>query len=102
MILATIRMTIPLRKCDNVLNIIRSLAEKTRKASGCLSVHLYKDLQVSNIFLLEEVWKTEEDLHLHIRSEEYHNLLLILETSPIEPEFKFHTISKWKQKLVDG
>ena len=102
MILATIRMTIPIKKCDNVLEIIRSLVEKIRKASGCLSAHLYKDLQVSNIFLLEEIWKTEEDLHIHIRSEEYHNLLLILETLPTEPEFKFHTISKWKQKLVDG
>jgi quinol monooxygenase YgiN len=98
MILATIRMTIPLRKCDNVLKIIKSLIEKTRKDSGCLSVDLYKDLQENNTFLLEEVWRTEEDLHLHIRSEEYRNLLLILEMALTEPEIKFSTISRWTLK----
>lgn len=98
MILATIRVTIPLRKCYNLLKIIRSLAEKSRKASGCLSIHLYKDLQENNTFLLEEVWRTEDDLHLHIRSEEYHNLLLILEMALTEPEIKFSTISRWTSK----
>ena len=97
-ILATIRMTIPLRKCDNVLKLISSLSEKNRKASGCLSIHLYKDLLENNTFLLEEVWRTEDDLHLHIRSEEYHNLLLILEMALTEPEIKFNTISRWTSK----
>ena len=98
MILASVRMTIPLRKCDNILKIISSLAEKTRKASGCLSIHLYKDLQENDSFLLEEVWRTEEDLYLHICSEEYKNLLLILEMALTEPEIKFYTISKWMAK----
>ena len=99
MILATIRMTIPPQKSGEALKILRSLAEKTKNAPGCLSVHLYKDLQENNIFLLEEVWRTEEDLHLHIRSEEYRNLLLIFETALTEPEIKFNTISNWTAKM---
>jgi len=83
------------------MKIIKSLAEKSKKAPGCLSIHLYKDLQENNTFLLEEVWRTEEDLHLHIRSEEYDNLLLILEMALTDPEIKFHTISNWTAKMGD-
>jgi len=35
----------------------------------------------------------EEDLNLHLRSDEYRNLLLILEVALNQPEIRFDTIS---------
>ena len=93
MIKATIRMTIPPQKSGEVLKIIRSVVELCRYNPGCLSCHLYGDLQEKNVLMLEEVWRAEEDLDLHLRSDEYRNLLLVLEMALKQPEIRFDTIS---------
>ena len=93
MILATIRMTIPPQKSGEVLKILRSMADQWRYDPGCLSCHIYGDLQEKNVLMLEEVWRTEEDLDLHLRSDEYRNLLLVLEMAVKQPEIRFDTIS---------
>jgi len=93
MILATVRMTIPPRKSGEVLKILRSMAEQCRDDPGCLSCHIYGDLQEKNVLVLEQVWRAEEDLDLHLRSGEYLNLLLVLEMSLKQPEIRFDTIS---------
>ena len=93
MIQATIRMTIPPQKRGEALKILRSIAEQCRYYPGCLSSHIYGDLQEKNVLMLEEVWRTEEDLEVHIRSDEYLNLLLVLEMALKQPEIRFDTIS---------
>lgn len=93
MILATVRMTIPPPKNAEVMKILRALAAQYQYHPGCLSCHIYGDLQEKNVFVLEEVWRTEEDLDLYLRSSEYLNLLLVLELSLKPPEIRFDTIS---------
>jgi len=85
MIQATIRMTIPPKKSGEALRILRSVAEQCKDQPGCLSCHIYGDLQEKNVLTLEEVWAAEENLDLHMRSDEYHNLLLLLEMSLKQP-----------------
>jgi len=94
MILSTIRVTIPPKKRGEVLEIVRSVAEQCRDNPGCLSYHIYGDLQEKNALMLEEVWMTDEDLDRHIRSGEYRELLQVLETAPKQPEIRFNTILK--------
>ena len=93
MILATVRMTIPSQMRNEALKIVRSVAEQCRDYPGCLSSYIYGDLQEKNVLVLEELWKAEEDLNHHIRSEEYRNLLLVLEMGAKKPEIRFDTIS---------
>jgi quinol monooxygenase YgiN len=93
MIQATIRMTIPPQKSSEVLKIVRSVIEQCRDDPGCLSCHIYGDLQEKDVLMLEEVWSSEEDLDLHLRSDEYRNLLLVLEMALKQPEIRFNTIS---------
>jgi quinol monooxygenase YgiN len=93
MIQSTIRMTIPPQKNGEVLKIIKSVAELCRDDSGCLSCHLYGDLQEKNVLMIEEVWKSGEDLDRHLRSDEYRNLLMVLEMALKQPEIRFDTIS---------
>jgi quinol monooxygenase YgiN len=94
MLLSTIRMTIPHKKRGEVLKIVRSVAEQCKDDPGCLSYGIYGDLQEKNVLMLEEVWRTDEDLNRHIRSDEYRELLLILEMAPKQPEIRFNTILK--------
>jgi quinol monooxygenase YgiN len=93
LIQATIRMAIPPQKSGEALRIFKSLTEQCRDEPGCISCHIYEDLQDKNSFLLKEVWRSEEELGLHLRSDEYRNLLLILETALERPEIRFDTIS---------
>jgi len=93
MIQSTIRMTMPSEKGGEVLKILRSVAELCRDDPGCLSCHIYEDLQKKNVLMLEQVWRSEEDLRHHLRSDEYRNLLLVLELALKQPEIKFNTIS---------
>ena len=93
MIQATIRMEIPPQKSAGVLKILRSLVELCSYEPGCISCRIYADLQEKDILMLEEVWRTEEDLDLHLCSEEYRNLLLAMEMALKQPEIRFDTIS---------
>jgi hypothetical protein len=45
MILATVRMTIPHKKRDEALRILRSVAEKSKDRSGYLGCDIYGDVQ---------------------------------------------------------
>jgi quinol monooxygenase YgiN len=93
MILATIRMTIPPKKRNEALKILRSMAEQFKIHSGCLGWHIYEDIQEDNVLMFEEMWRSEEDLERHLRSEEYHNVLLVMEMALKHPEVRFNTVS---------
>jgi quinol monooxygenase YgiN len=93
MIHAIIRMTIPPQEMAQVLEILRPVVELSRDDLGCLWSHVYRDVQEENVFMLEEVWNTEDALEHHIRSKEYYNMLLVLELALKRPEIRFDTIS---------
>ncbi len=93
MILATIRMTIPPKKWNEALKILRSMAEQCELRSGCLGCHIYEDVREDNVLMFEEMWRSEEDLDRHLRSKEYRNMLLVMEMALKHPVVKFNTVS---------
>ncbi|HJW29914.1 MAG TPA: antibiotic biosynthesis monooxygenase family protein [Saprospiraceae bacterium] len=93
MIRSSIRMTMPSKKRDEALKILNSVAEQCRDAPGCLGCQTYADLNEKNILMIEDVWQSKEDLNVHLRSEEYLSLLLVLEMSLTQPEIRFEAIS---------
>ncbi len=92
MVLATIRMLLPHQKHGEALKILRSLADQSRVQPGCLSSRLYGDLEEKNVIMIEEIWRDQENLERHLRSEEYRNLLLVIELALECPEIKFNNI----------
>ncbi|MEI6262659.1 MAG: antibiotic biosynthesis monooxygenase [Deltaproteobacteria bacterium] len=93
MIVSTVRMTISPRKSAEALKILSSIAEQCRNYHGCICCHIYDDLQEKNVLMLEVLWKANEDLKLHIRSDEYRNLLMVLGMALKQPEIRFDTIA---------
>ncbi len=93
MILSTLRMTIPPQKRGEALRILRSVAQRCKVYSGCLGCHIYEDVQEDNVLVFEEMWRSEEELAQHLRSEKYRRLLLVLEMALKQPEIRFDTIS---------
>ncbi len=93
MLLATIRMVIPPEKRAEAVQILNSMAERTRVRPGCLSCRIYHDEQVEAVFMLEELWETQESLDRHLKSDDYRNVLFVTEMAVEPPEIKFRTIS---------
>jgi quinol monooxygenase YgiN len=93
MIIATIKMSISPQRRFDVLKILRSVAELCRDDPDCLGCNIYRDLTDTKVILLEEYWSSEENLNLHLRSEEYRNLLVVLEMALKQPEIRFDTVT---------
>jgi quinol monooxygenase YgiN len=93
MVHVTIRMAIRSKKYDEALKILRSTAEWSRIKPGCLSSRIYDDVQEDNVLMFEEIWRSEEDLEYHLRSDEYQKVLLVMEMALKQPEIRFDTIA---------
>jgi quinol monooxygenase YgiN len=93
MVHATIRLVIPSKKRHEVMDFLNGMVQITRLRQGCIHSRLYRDANEEQTLMLEELWRSEDDLNHHLRSNEYHSLLMIMEMSLDPPEIKFHTIS---------
>jgi len=93
MIFSTIRMAISSKKRNEALKILKMTAEYCRIRPGCLGCHIYEDAQDDKIILFLEMWRSQEELEQHLRSDEYHNILMVMEMAERKPEVRFDTIS---------
>jgi len=94
MISATLRMTVKDEKKVDVMETIRGMMEPIRVEPGCLKQHLYEDVEDKNTLAVVGVWKSREDLEKHIRTENFRNLLALMNYLSEPPELQFHTISQ--------
>jgi len=93
MVHATIRMLIPPKRRGEVLEILSSLAERSRFEPGCIGTRVYQDVEVEPAILIEQLWKSGEELARYLRSEEYRKVLLVVEMAVEPPEIRFEEVS---------
>ena len=93
MILSTIRMTVSPDKRNEALKILKLNTQLTRVQPGCLGSHIYEDVQDSDVLMITEMWRSSEELTRHLRSNEYRNILLVMEMAANAPLVRFDTIS---------
>ena len=94
MVHASIRMLIPPKRRGEVMEILSSLAERSRFEPGCIGSRVYQDVEVEPAILIEQLWESGEDLERHLRSEEFRKLLLVVEMSLEPPEIRFEEVSR--------
>ncbi len=94
MVHATIRILIPAKKRGEVLEILSSLAERARFEPGCIACRVYQDVEVEPVIMLDQLWKSKEDLEGYLQSEEFRKVLLVVEMSLEPPEIRFDEISR--------
>ena len=94
MIHATVRIVTSATKRDEALAILRSMAARTGVVSGCIACRIYRDAQKDCALMIEQIWKNEADLNRHLRSEEFRNVLLVMEMAEESPEIRFETVSR--------
>jgi len=93
MIHSIVRMVLPTARLSEVTGILGPMVERTRAEGGCLGCHLHRDALEANVLILEESWESEADLTRHLRSQDYRQLLLIMELAKVPPEVRFNTVS---------
>ena len=93
MIQATIRMNFSSQKFDEALQILHSIIERTRAEAGCMSCSVFEDKGKECLIIYEEKWRNNEDMQHHLRSDDYKNVLLVMEMATIKPEIRFDTIT---------
>ena len=92
--LATLRMIVRPEKRSDLLETIRGMLEPARVERGCLSYHLYEDVEDRNTFFLVEEWRTRKDLENHIRTDNHRRLLALMDLLMSEqPELRYDTVS---------
>ena len=89
---AIARMTIPVIKLNEAIEILSSIAQRTRFEAGCVSCYVYQDVDSENALMIEEIWKDEKDLVRHLRSDEYQKILLVAEMASAPPEIRSYNI----------
>jgi quinol monooxygenase YgiN len=93
MIHAMVRMVLPAERLSEVMTILSPMAERTRAERGCLGCHLYRDAMEEAVLTFEGTWASEADLEQHLRSDEYRQLLLVMELAKVPPEVRFDRVS---------
>ena len=93
MIIASIRMRPVEGRMNSVLRTIRGMLEPMRVQPGCLGVLCSRDIEDENMMILEERWETQKDLDVHLRSDWYRTILLLLEDSGEKPLVEFHQVT---------
>jgi quinol monooxygenase YgiN len=93
MIDATIKMSVPAEKREEVLQTIKALLTPIRKEPGCLSCYYSVDAEDEHTVILWQEWKTNEDLAAHLKSEHFSVLLGVMKLLSIEPEVRINTIA---------
>jgi quinol monooxygenase YgiN len=92
MVHAMIRMTISSDKLAEASRILMSVAERTRLKPGCVNCWIYQDFEDKQVVMIDDFWQTMEDLELHLGSEDYLKILLVVEMATEKPEIRFNTI----------
>lgn len=93
MILATLKMIVQPERRSDLLETMRGMLEPARVERGCLSYHLYEDVEDRNAFVLVEEWESQEDLESHIRTDSQRQLLTLMDLLSEQPELRFNTVS---------
>jgi quinol monooxygenase YgiN len=90
---ATLRMVIPRARCGEVLRILNPMAERIRLEPGCLACNIYQDARDTRVIMLEQIWGSETEMRRHLRSDQYRNVLLVMEMALEPPEVRFNEVA---------
>ena len=94
MIQAIVRLYLAREKRTEAQGIICSISERVRAKRGCIGCDVYQNTRKEEILVYEELWESKEDMERHLRSDDYHKLLLVIEMSSHPPDISFNTIQE--------
>jgi quinol monooxygenase YgiN len=102
MILNLIQMhTLP-KKRKELVQTLLSLGGDVRQKKGCLSHHIYEDLENENIISILEEWETQNDLEAYLHSDLFGVLKGAMRLLNTSQQMKFNVVSQIDAQKVIG
>ncbi len=92
MIDVTIKMVVAANMRNETLITIKDLLGQIRREADCLSCHCYLDVEVDNVVIFGQEWKTNKAFKTHLRSNHFKVLLGAMKLLLIEPEISVKTV----------
>lgn len=92
---STIRMLIPLNKQSEALEILSGVSGQVQFEPGCISSRLYRGADEARAIMIEDHWKSDQDILLHLQSDTYQQILLVMEMAEEPPDIRFDTVEHW-------
>ena len=92
MIDVIIKMKLPADKRNEILHTIKGLLVQIRREQDCVSCHCYLDVEVENVVIFEQEWKTNEALAAHLNSGHFKVLQGAMKLLLIEPEVRVKSV----------
>jgi quinol monooxygenase YgiN len=93
MIIASLKI-IPLSgKREEILGILRHVQGLMRASVGCISCAIYEEYEEARAILYSEQWRSQEELHRHIQSPLYLQVLTAMDLASEPPEIRFHEVA---------
>jgi quinol monooxygenase YgiN len=93
MILATLRITVPPGRKEEMARAFWPLLGPTRVEPGCLACGLYEEAGNPDVLQYVEEWDTPQQLGRHMRSARYEVLLATMEASAGPPVLRYYLLS---------
>lgn len=93
MIIMILSILVHKAKATEALDLFDSYIGPIAAQSNHVNVWLNSNMTRTNEFVLLEVWKDRESLENHVRSDNFRNILAIMELAKCPPTLDFHTVS---------
>lgn len=93
MIIGKLRITVPSKKRDAALEILRLFTGPKSVQLGCVTCQLYLDIDDANTLTLIEELESWKSLYMYILSDEFRNLLVVMDMASEPPEILVSMVS---------
>jgi quinol monooxygenase YgiN len=85
LLVLTFSMRFPTKRMDSALQLLLSEIQQIQAKHGCLSCTLSLDISEEGLIYYREEWVVENSFQKHIRSEEFHRILVAMDLCAEEP-----------------
>ena len=103
MIIVKLRVKVPSGERADVIDIFDSFIGPVSVQPGCVSAKLYAEINNDDDLILLEEWDSQKNLERHIRSDDFHKFLAVMDMAKEQPEISFHTVSSTQGfELLEG
>lgn len=86
-------MARPSRSAE-AIEALRSIKIAAQMDRGFIQGRIYQEAGNPDALCFEQEWSNEMELRSHIRSSCFTDLLMLMETSPVEPTLEIHSVTE--------
>ncbi len=86
---------LPAKRAE-IIELLRFSADRLRTKPGCLGSAVYEACDERRTIFYLERWRSEEELHRHIKSNLYLAVLNVLDLAAEPPDISFNVVAQTK------